>query len=173
MKRLVAIALAAALGGAVGAASITAASAVMVPLEADFGVLMPGESASASVDLSVPVASVVAQAEWTGITGPGAWGARLCSQTACTLLDKLVGASVPAGSYRVVIDVTVPENVSSAATSARGHITLMESLELPLTDGLALTGSALPWIAMLAGAAALGGGTAVLLRRRRREETAA
>lgn len=173
MRRgVVAIGLAAVLGAAAGAALVSAASAVTVPLEADFGVMMPGASAESETSLSVPVSSVVTAAEWSTVTGAGVWGARLCGAATCTDLDELVGTAIDAGSYRVVVDVTMPMDAAGTGpTAASGRISLMES-SLPLSDGgaLAVTGAALPWVAMLAGAAALGGGTALLVRRRRPED---
>ena len=174
--RIATVGLAAVIGGTVGAASMTAATAVTVPLDADFGIVLPGATAQSSKDVTVPKASFVAQAEWLDVSGAGVWDAALCSVSRCTPLEMLAGASIPAGDYRVVIEVTMPMDASAGAhTAARGHISLMESIELPLTDdtGLAATGGTLPWFAALAGAAAVGGGTALVLRRRRpREEKA-
>lgn len=169
MKRLIAIGLAAVIGGAVGAASLTAASAVTVPIDADFGILLPGATAEGSTPVEIPSASVVTAAGWTERTGAGVWGARLCSATDCTPLEALAGTEITAGSYQVVIDVTMPaDRLAAGETSASGSIAFMESVELPLTDGgLAVTGAAMPWIAMIAGATALGTGAAILLRRRR------
>lgn len=172
MIRPAAVGLAAVIGGAVGAASMTAATAVTVPLDADFGIVLPGETAQASTDLAVPARSIVTKAEWVEVSGSGVWGAALCSASECTPLEELAGTAVDAGRYRVVIDVTMPMDASATSrTAASGEIALMESVELPLTDGrLAATGGTMPWIAALAGAAALAGGTAILIRRRKHEE---
>ncbi|MET0297272.1 MAG: LPXTG cell wall anchor domain-containing protein [Microbacterium sp.] len=168
------IVTAAVLGGAAGAASVTAAVAVPVPLAADFGVLLPGADASASVDVVVPTDAVVAQAEWLELSGPGSWNASLCAAASCTALDELPGTEVPAGSYRVVIDVSMPTDAAAASTSAQGRIALVQQTTLPLTDGeLAITGAAAPWIASIVGATALAAGAALLLRRRGRDEESA
>ncbi|MDN3496742.1 LPXTG cell wall anchor domain-containing protein [Planococcus sp. APC 4015] len=172
-RRLFAIGLAAVLGAAAGAASVAPASAVTVPLDADFGVVMPGESAETSTVLEVPVASVVTVAEWSIATGSGVWGARLCSPSSCTELEELTGTSIAAGSYRVEMSVTMPTDaVGTGATAASGRISLMEAADFPLTDGagLAVTGGTLSWIAVVAGAAAVGGGAGLLLRRRRADD---
>ncbi len=173
-KRVAAVGIAAVIGAAVGAASMTAASAVSVPLDADFGIVMPGATAQSSADVTVARASFVTHAEWLVVSGTGSWSASLCSDASCTPLADLTGASLAAGDYRVVIEVTMPMDASTvdSHTSARGRLALVEAIELPLTtdEGLAATGATAPWIAALVGAGALGGGVALLLRRRRPHE---
>lgn len=173
MKRYVAIALAAVLGGAVGAALTGgAASASTVPFHADFGLVMPGETREVRSDVVVPVLSTVTTAGWDEVLGEGAWGAELCDAWGvCTPVDELAGATLAAGTYGLVLGLEMPSDASGAATSGRGRIVLTEVPPLPLTEGgLAATGGGLPWIAGAVGAAAVGGGAALVLRRRRETE---
>ncbi len=175
MKRHVAIALTALLGGAVGTALLSApAAASAIPFDVDFGILMPGESREARTEVIVPVISTVTTAGWDEITGNGMWDAALCDAgDVCTPIDQLVGTTLQIGTYDIVVGITMPTTATDAATSGRGHISLTEIPELPLTDdGLAVTGGTMPWIAAAIGAIALGSGAGLLLRRRRdREET--
>ncbi len=172
MRRWDAVVLAAVIGGALGAASLTgAASASTIPFDVDFGIVMPGEAREARVDVVVPVISTVTAAGWDEITGDGAWGAELCDAGgACTPVAELVGTTLQIDTYDLVLGVTMPETASGAATSGGGRISLEEIPELPVTGGLAATGGTLPWIAAAIGAAALGSGAAILIRRRRTEE---
>lgn len=169
MKRHVAIALAAVLGGAAGAALTGgAASASTVPFHADFGVVMPGESHEARNELVVTVASTVTAAGWDEILGDGAWGAELCdARDVCTPIDELAGAKLSVGTYALVLGLEMPSDANGAATSARGRIVLTDAGP---DGGLAATGGAIPWTAAAIGAAALGGGAVILLRRRREDE---
>lgn len=170
MKRWGAVVLAAVIGGAAGAASLTGgASATTIPFDVDFGIVMPGEAREARIDVVVPVVSTVTAAGWDHITGGGAWGAALCDAGGvCTPVDELVGATLQIDTYELVLGITMPEAATGTATAGRGRISLEEIPELPLSDGgLAATGGTLPWIAAAIGAVALGSGAAILLRRRR------
>lgn len=176
MRRYVAIALAAAVGGAAGAALTGgAAAASTVPFDVDFGIVMPGETREHRVDVVVPVISTVTTAGWDEILGTGVWGAELCDAgDVCTPVDELAGTTLQTGTYALVLGLEMPSESDGAATSGRGRIVLTEIPPLPLADGgLAATGGGLPWIAGAIGAVAIGGGAAVLLRRRRSDEEGA
>ncbi|GAA1844641.1 hypothetical protein ACFQZV_10525 [Microbacterium koreense] len=172
MKRWGAVLLAAVIGGVSGIfLTGGVATATTMPLDVDFGVVPPGQERSAEREVVVPTDAVVQTAGWDARDGDGVWTADLCSAERCTSVDALAGAELAAGTYRLVVGVSIPWESDAVPTSADGHIALIELFELPLPDdGLAITGATVPWLAAGVGALALATGTAVLVRRRDREE---
>ena len=172
MTRWGAVVLAAVIGGVSGMVLTGgAATATTMPLDVDFRVVAPGQERSAEREVVVPTDAVVQTAGWDAHDGDGVWTADFCSAERCTSVDALAGTEIAAGTYRLVVGVSIPSASDAVPTSAQGHIALIELFELPLTDdGLAVTGTTVPWLAAGAGALALAAGTALLVRRRDREE---
>ncbi len=168
IRRVLVVVSAALIGGALAlAAAAPAQASAQVTL--DFGVLVPGQSGTASGSFLVDRDSVISAATWTGVTEPAGtvWTTQVCSPSGnCTAMEALPGTRMAAGSYTLRAAVTLPATAPQAYTLARtGRFTLVED-----SGSLAVTGGTAPWLLAVVGAAAAGGGALLLLLRRRRRE---
>ncbi|MET0735247.1 MAG: LPXTG cell wall anchor domain-containing protein [Microbacterium sp.] len=158
------IALAALVGA--GAASVVAApaGATTLPLYVDFGVVVPGSTATDVQTVVVDHESVVAKAEWTPVAGPAGtrWDAVLCDAAGdCSAFADILGARVAAGTYTVSMSVTLPWTAEQGEIAAsEGVVQLVDPAEL------AATGASTPWLAAVVGAVLAALGALLVLRRR-------
>ncbi|WP_062378652.1 hypothetical protein [Demequina pelophila] len=145
------------------AAPISAAATV------DLGTLGPGDVATGTAALDVPVDAVVTSSEWIELSGIAREldiSAALCAADGC--IDVTPGAAgqrVEAGGYTFTVTASLPRLASGTGTAV-GLVTLMQAGELSATGG------AVRWPLVALAVAALGAGGILAWSGRRRAERA-
>lgn len=170
-RKVAAIGLAALIGGAIAATFAAPAMASTVPLSLDFGVVMPGQTYTASKQFTIDRAATVSATEWTHRTGPAdtVWTVHLCSTSGCTPLADLAGQHIAAGEYSVSVSVRLSASVQTETSLTGNAVIRLVAFDDEM--GLAATGGSSPWLLVTGGALLCGIGALVLTRSRRERAT--
>lgn len=154
------------------------------PVAVHFDNLLPGDHASESKKIVVPVNALITDVGQLRTSGSRflTWTAKLCdSSGSCVMIDKASeGKHIVAGTYLLTISVDVDEKATpdlagalSGSLSGRidGSLTLAEGSpdgRFPLGH-LAYTGADAVWLVASAALLACGGGWVVVWTRRRQQ----
>jgi hypothetical protein len=164
--RHLAIALAALVGGAIGASAAGPASASETALEFDLGTIVPGTSATAAQAVALDRDATVATTSWLedSTSDDVEWSTALCGDSiGCIAMSDLEGTFLRRGTYDLTVSARLPEHVAedSFSATAGGELTFVEA-----GSALAVTGGAWPWAAAMMGAVACAIGALLVTRRR-------